>query len=163
MSRNRFLYLMRTGAACNRRQTDDFRRPLSASGRQAVLSQLDSFRQPDGIRPDCIFCSTATRARQTSELVLSLFVGTPIFFRDSLYLAPTFRILDILRTIDPIFFRILLIGHHTGLEQLIPLLTLPDQNIRLQPADCAVLSVQAPFWSALSTGSAEFQYLFSAH
>jgi len=114
---------MRHGLACQRGVTDDFQKPLSALGQKEVQAQTDRFRQPDGIRPDCIFCSTAVRARQTVELLSELFIGTPIFFRESLYLAPAFRVLDLIRETDSLFHRIMVVGHNPGLEQLIPLLS----------------------------------------
>lgn len=158
----RCLYLMRHGKARAGRMTDDFKRPLSPRGKQDVLSQLNRFRQPDGVRPDGIFCSTAVRACQTADLLKELFVGTPVFFKDSLYLAPTFRLMEVIRQIDPIFQRIMIIGHNPGLEQLIPILTEPDRRTELHPADCVVLTTEVLAWSQLTTGKAQFEQLLEA-
>ena len=157
---NRYLYLMRHGLARSKGLTDDFQKPLSAIGKKDVRAQMEKFRQTDGIRPDCILCSTAVRAQQTVELLSELFVGTPVFFRESLYLAPAFRVLELIRETDTLFHRIMIVGHNPGLEQLIPILTTPLTRPTLQPADCASLLTDTPDWKSLTTGRATLDRFF---
>lgn len=151
------LYLMRHGSISSDSSSTDFYVSLSQSGIHDVLTQRERFKKSDGIRPDCIFCSTAKRTRETVELLGDLFVGTPVFFRDTLYLAPAFRIMDLLRQTDSIFRRIMIIGHTPGLEQLTSVLTSDDVRLRFYPADCLVLHLNLNDWSKLNTGCAEIE------
>ena len=157
---DRYLYLMRHGLALKKSLTDDFQKPLAALGRKNVRAQMEKFRQPNGIRPDCIFCSTSVRTRQTAELLSELFVGTPVFYREALYLAPAFRVLELIHETDSLFRRIMIVGHNPGLEQLIPILTTPEICPTLRPADCAGLQTDVPDWTRLKTGSATLARFF---
>lgn len=154
------LYLMRHGSISADSASSDFNVMLSQRGVQEVLSQRDRFKKSDGIRPDCIFCSTAKRARETADLLDDLFLGAPVLFRDTLYLAPSFRIMDLLRQTDSIFRRIMVIGHTPGLEQLTAVLTADDVRLRFHPADCLALRVNLDTWENLNTACAEIEKSF---
>ena len=155
------LYLMRHGAISSDSSLTDFNVSLSQAGIHDILIQRERFKKSDGIRPDCIFCSTAKRTRETVELLGDLFFGTPVFFRDTLYLAPAFRIMDLLRQTDSIFRRIMVIGHTPGLEQLTSVLTSDDIRLRFYPADCLVLHIDLDDWSKLNTGCAKIEKKYS--
>ena len=154
------LYLMRHGAVSLDSDVSDFRMSLSQKGIRDVLLQRERFKKADGIRPDCIFCSTATRARETVDLLDDLFVGAPVFFRDTLYLAPAFRMMDLLRQTDAIFRRILMIAHTPGLEQLTSVLSSEDVRLHFHPADCVVLRIHENNWDKINTGCAEIEKVF---
>jgi phosphohistidine phosphatase len=156
------LYLMRHGQSHVGGVWGDFNRSLTRTGKRSVRRQAICLSQPEGIRPDCIFCSTANRSRQTAALLASVFVGTSVFPRESLYLAPAFRILKVLRETDVIFRRILLIGHAPGLDQLTAVLTHPDNHFHFDPADCLALTLSVPNWQDLQTGSAFVDACFRA-
>jgi len=156
----RHIYLMRHGSA-GFGVKSDFDRKLTAVGQAEVRHQVDRFQQPDGIRPDCIFCSTATRTRQTAAILSHLFQGIPVYFRETLYLAPTYRIMDLVRAIDDIFYRPLIIGHNPGLEQMADLLNHKPAHITLFPADCVSLSLSVPTWASVRPGSGQIQQIFS--
>ena len=159
-SSNHYLYLMRPGTVARHGIKYDFKAPLSRRGVREVLHQVKQFRAVGGIRPDCIFCSTATRSRQTAELLLNLFVGTPILFRDTLYLAPSFRILGVLKETDEIFRRLMVIGHHPGLEQMTAVLTTPEHRRPLAPGECVSIALNTVAWSALKQGDGRIQKIF---
>lgn len=159
-TQNRFLYLMRPGTAARRGAKYDFSAPLSRRGVREVMHQIRQFRAVGGIRPDCIFCSTAARSRQTAELLMNLFVGTPILFWDSLYLAPSFRILDVLKDTDEIFRRLMIIGHHPGLEQMTAVLTTPEHRRILAPGECVSIALNTTAWSDLKQGDGRIQKIF---
>ena len=154
------LYLMRHGQSHLGGVLDDFNRTLTSAGKRAVQRQALCLSHPDGIRPDCIFCSTAKRSRQTAELLFSVFTGTPVFFRESLYLAPAFRILSLLRETDMIFHRILLVGHTSGLDQLTAVLTNPNTSYHFEPTDCLSLTLSVPKWRDIHTGSASIDKFY---
>jgi len=156
------LYLMRHGQSHVGGVLDDFNRTLTLSGKHAVQRQAALLCQPEGIRPDCIFCSTAKRSRQTADLLASVFIGTPVFQRESLYLAPAFRMLNLLQKTDIIFRRILLIGHAPGLDQLTAVLTHPNNRFHFHPADCLSLTLSISNWRDIQIGSAVLDRCFYA-
>lgn len=147
----KMIYLMCPGAVGRRPRCSDYERPLSPTGRRAVLHQIQVFRDRPTVRPDCLIVSTARRSRQTAYLLSQLFVGAPVFFRETLYLAPSFRILEVLHHTDEIFRRVMIIAHRPGLEQLLMFLTPSGQSHTLHPADCVALAVDKP-WAALQAG-----------
>lgn len=96
----------------------DFERPLAGRGRRAA-PRMGEYLQARGLQPDLVLCSSARRARETLELVLTALASAPeISYLKTLYLAPPSRLLDILRRQSPENGRILLIGHNPGLERL---------------------------------------------
>ena len=97
---------------------DDHDRPLAPRGLRAA-SRVGRFLREKGLEPDLVLCSTALRARETLDLVLTALASKPeISYLKTLYLAPPSRLLDILRRQNPETGRILLIGHNPGLERL---------------------------------------------
>ncbi len=97
---------------------DDFDRPLAKRGRRAA-PQMGEYLRAQGLEPDLVLCSSARRARETLELVLTALASAPeISYLKSLYLAPPSRMLAILRRQSPETGRILLIAHNPGLERL---------------------------------------------
>ncbi len=155
----RYLYIMRHGAA----ETDsgvlnDFNRPLSHRGVQETIRLIELMQQKKLRVPDCVLCSTALRARQTVELVRRLFPEAPILYRDALYLAPVFRLLNTLNELDSIFETVMIVGHHPGLEQTIAYLAEPRESPVLKPSDCVVMHLPyAGGWHSLSPGTGELR------
>jgi len=157
---DRCVYVMRHGLAQS--GPVDFDRSLSEQGKRLLKRQIKQFQSADGIRPDCLLCSTAKRVRQTAEILSDLFLGTPVFYHESLYLAPAERIMEQLRQTDNLYKRILVIGHNPGLERLISLLDCLHQNQNLYPADCVSLKILISDWSQLKTGTGKIQKIFRA-
>ncbi len=156
----KYLYLMRHGQS-KKTEINDFFRPLSLKGNKDVLIQAEQFKLPTGIRPDCIYCSTAVRTKQTAELLKTVFKGVPVFYRETLYLAPSYRIMDVIKETDEIFQRIMVIGHHPGLEQTLGVIA-DNGNIRLlKPADCAVLSLNIRNWTELKTACGHLEQIYA--
>ena len=158
MGKKRYLYLMRHGQAES--GGVDFDRALSACGKKQIKAQVAQFKKPIGIRPDGIFCSTARRTKETAESLAKLFKGVPVFYRETLYLAPTSRLLDLVREVDDVFSRILIIGHNPGLEQLVSLLDKNGACIPMKPADCITLCLNSEKWSDVQAGVGEIQKIY---
>lgn len=73
----------------------------------------------EGLAPDFVLCSTAQRAVETLDLVLTALASRPeISYLKTLYLAPPSRLLAVLRRQSPDHSRILLIAHNPGLHHL---------------------------------------------
>ena len=68
-----YLYLMRHASAENSRNVVDFKRCLSEKGQKELQEQIKVFKKTNGIRPDCIICSTSFRTKQTAEKLTELF------------------------------------------------------------------------------------------
>jgi phosphohistidine phosphatase len=97
---------------------DDFDRGLAPRGRRAAPC-MGRYLQAQGLEPDLVLCSSAGRAKETLELVLTALASTPqISYLKTLYLAPPSRLLTILRRQSPKTGRLLLIGHNPGLQHL---------------------------------------------
>jgi len=100
------------------RRLDDFDRPLAPRGRQAA-PLMARYLSDQGLQPDLVLCSSARRARETLDLVLTALASAPeISYLKTLYLAPPSRLLAALRRQSPECGRILLIGHNPGLHHL---------------------------------------------
>jgi len=100
------------------RSLDDFDRPLAPRGRKAA-PLVGRYLSDHGLQPDLVLCSSAQRARETLDLILTALASAPeISYLKTLYLAPPSRLLAALRRQSPECGRILLIGHNPGLHNL---------------------------------------------
>src|SRR3546814_14584945 len=73
----------------------------------------------EGLEPDLVLCSTARRAMETVELLLTALASAPeIGYLKTLYLAPPSGLLAVLRRQDPDRGRILLVAHNPELPHL---------------------------------------------
>ena len=100
------------------RRLGDFDRPLAARGRHAA-PLIGRYLAAEGLEPDLVLCSTARRAVETLELLLTALASAPeIGYLKTLYLAPPSRLLAVLRRQGPDRGRILLVAHNPGLHNL---------------------------------------------
>jgi phosphohistidine phosphatase len=135
----------------------DHDRPLNGRGRQAAVL-VGGYVRRIGLRPDLVLCSSATRARQTLDLLhLDEHAQTRISIEDELYGADAGQLLTRLRRIPPTVRCVLLVGHNPGVEELAQ--GLLGQGIPWEekfPTGALVdLRVQMPAWSDLHPGIAE--------
>jgi phosphohistidine phosphatase len=91
-------------------------RPLNARGRRAATAVGRRLRD-EGVRPDLVLCSPATRARQTLEL-LQLAATTEVLMEEELYGATFSELLRRLRNIPEPVESALLVGHNPAIENL---------------------------------------------
>ncbi|MPZ12538.1 MAG: histidine phosphatase family protein [Kiloniellaceae bacterium] len=100
------------------RSLDDFDRPLAPRGRRAA-PLMGRFLSEQGLAPGLVLCSTARRAAETLELLLTALASRPeIVYLKTLYLAPPGRLLALLRRQSQDRDRIMLVGHNPGLHHL---------------------------------------------
>jgi len=100
------------------RRLDDFDRPLAPRGRRAA-PLMGRYLASQGLQPDLVLCSTARRAEETLDLLLTALASKPeISYLKTLYLAPPSRLLAVLRRQSPDRSRILLVAHNPGLHHL---------------------------------------------
>jgi phosphohistidine phosphatase len=96
----------------------DFDRPLAPRGRRAA-PRVGRWLAAEGLEPDLVLCSTARRAVETVELLLTALASAPeTDCLKTLYLAPPSRLLAVLRRQGADRRRILLVAHNPGLHHL---------------------------------------------
>jgi phosphohistidine phosphatase len=98
--------------------TQDFERPLSERGRRAA-PLVGEWLRKEGLVPDLVLASAATRAQQTLGLVThELGEQLPVRSEQELYMAEPDRILAIVRGVGDEVDRLMIVGHNPGIEQL---------------------------------------------
>ena len=103
--------------------TGDFDRPLNKRGRRAAHA-IGRELKAQGLGFDAIFASPAVRVVETVSDVEEAIGGLvrPVFDR-RLYLAPAATLLAVVHEADDGAERLLLVGHHPGLQALALMLT----------------------------------------
>lgn len=97
-------------------------RPLNQRGRRAA-GLMAAHMARRGLVPDFILCSSATRARQTLDLMTPNLGGAiPADYRDDLYLADSTTILRVVNSLCDGAATALVVGHNPGLHGLAVLL-----------------------------------------
>ena len=134
----------------------DIERPLSSRGKKNA-AKLGKWLVDNNIMPDLIISSPAQRAQQTLRRICNECSANAIMV-DELYLAEIPQLLKILAE-SPSAERIMIIGHNPGLEDLLHLLTLGEeqQKVRLFPT-CALAHLVLPDdWQNIEPGTAKLQ------
>jgi phosphohistidine phosphatase len=152
------LYVLRHAKA--ERDSDsgrDFDRPLAERGwSDAELVGREARRQ--GIDPDSVMASPATRAAQTVEAFAHGFGDVQPSFEPGIYEAPAARLMDIVAGTDASVRRLLIVGHNPGLEGLVRTLAaeLPEALAAGLPTTAlAVLDLPIEQWSDLRERSGD--------
>lgn len=126
----------------------DHDRPLNKRGRKAAPRMGRLMHETD-LRPDCILCSTATRARETLQLVQSeLGKNIPETFHAELYHCDVSQLLSVLREVAEPAVRVLVIGHNPDLELFLEQVT--GQSERLSTGALARIELDLVNWSELT-------------
>ncbi len=97
----------------------DAQRPLSARGRRNA-ARFGNVLGSDGVNPEVVIVSPATRTRETWDLVCGQSGIDPgiASFDDRLYAATWWDVLDVVRGIPADCARALVIGHNPAMEDL---------------------------------------------
>ena len=107
---------------------EDFDRPLAPRGEKAA-PLMASYLKKQGLLPDLVLCSPATRARQTWSLVARS-LGDKIAVNElrGLYLSPPGRLLEAVRRAPDAASCVMLVGHNPGMEHLAMALAGPSSD-----------------------------------
>jgi phosphohistidine phosphatase len=124
----------------------DHDRPLAPRGRRAAKA-IGRYLREQGIEPELVLCSSATRAQQTLERA-----GLSGSIEDGLYGAGAHALLARLNQVPDGVASVMLIGHNPGMEDLLALLT-SEAPEKFPTA--ALATLECPPWSTLARGSAE--------
>ena len=139
----------------------DHERPLSERGQLAAPRMAQYFRE-QGLKADAIWVSTATRTRQTYDLMARAFDGVVLRHDDALYGTSSTELIGMLARQGGDARSILVLGHNPCMEMTAWSLLREDQ-LRTDPAQdmarkfptCALAQIELPIetWKDLSAGS----------
>jgi phosphohistidine phosphatase len=140
---------------------DDFQRPLNGRGRKAARRMGREMKQR-GFAFDLVLASPATRVRETIEGVVEEYPGSDrnVRFEESIYLADSSTLIDLVRAFPDEIETALIIGHNPGLERLVLQLTRDserrDRVAQGYPtAALAVIDVALDRWAMVEPGSGD--------
>ena len=130
----------------------DHDRPLNARGRRAATLVGGHLRHAR-LRLDLVLCSSATRARQTLEL-LDVASNAEVLVEDQLYGADAMALLVRLRKVPAAVGSLLVIGHNPGLEDLVSMLIGDNGALGegFPTAAVADFGLSIPTWKELDSG-----------
>jgi phosphohistidine phosphatase len=130
----------------------DHDRPLNARGRRAATLVGRHLRNA-GLEPHLVLCSSATRARQTLEL-LNIGTTTEVLIEDQLYGAAASALLARVRRVPAAVRSLLLIGHNPGIEELARMLVGDGLAVPEKFPTAAVADLRLPIrtWTELDSG-----------
>ncbi len=96
----------------------DADRTLAPRGR-AAAPRIGAYMAHHGLRPDLVVCSTATRTRETWNLVAAAFDDAPpVVYEDRIYESSTDALLTVIRETKGATHALMLVGHNPGLHDL---------------------------------------------
>ena len=125
----------------------DHDRPLNKRGRKTA-PRMGRLMHETGLCPDLILCSTATRARETLQLMLTeLSKNVPVTFRAELYHCDVAQLLGVLREVAEPAASVLVVGHNPDLELFLEHVT--GQSERLSTGALARIEFDLSAWSEL--------------
>jgi phosphohistidine phosphatase len=135
----------------------DHDRPLTSRGRRAAKA-IGRHLRDQGIEPELVLCSSATRARETLERIGVGQHGAHV--EPELYAAGAAALLARLHEVPAAVPSVMLIGHNPGLQELALLLSRSSPGVReleakFPTAALATLTLPGPGWSTLDRGTAE--------
>lgn len=149
---------------------DDHARPIIGRGQHqcAALAALLTATYDKSELPPLALSSTALRARQTAEQVLSA-TGAPtaIELEDALYETDADGIIDRVRLVDDDLESVMVVGHNPALSDL-ALLVLQEEDGKghrklrsgLPTCALAVVSFDVGRWSSVSAAGGRLERLF---
>ena len=138
----------------------DFDRPLATRGKYDS-PRMGQWLHSEGLFPDHVVSSPAKRTKQSTQLVCEKlgFQLENVNWEPKLYNAGLVEVLEVLAGCPQTANRVMLVGHHTGLEPLLkflygPSLEIPG-DVKLFPT-AAVAHMEIPVeWDRLYTGVAQ--------
>jgi phosphohistidine phosphatase len=155
VTRHRLYLLRHAKSSWKEHGLADHDRPLAPRGRRAAKA-IGRHLRDQGIEPELVLCSSATRARETLERVRLAHAQ----IEPELYGAGADALLARLHEVPPAVASVMLIGHNPGIQQLALLLARPVPELqpleqKFPTAALATLALPGPDWRTLDPGTAE--------
>ena len=152
------LFLLRHASAENAScRVNDLSRRLSPAGRDEAKA-LGRFVRNREIAFEKVICSTATRARETTSIVLGK--TSPATFDQRVYESGATELLDLLREIPEGVNSVMLVGHNPSLERMVALIT--GLQVSMAPATLVKIDVEEDDWSILDVSRCNLDWLVRA-
>jgi phosphohistidine phosphatase len=117
------LLILRHAKAVNNDGTmGDHDRPLSPVGKNACRT-IGTYMQKEGLLPEALYSSTASRAKETADLILPYLGNPPLETSKTLYLASAGELLAHINRLDNGLTSAMFVGHNPGIHQIGLMLT----------------------------------------
>ncbi|MBL8645197.1 MAG: histidine phosphatase family protein [Rhodospirillaceae bacterium] len=139
----------------------DHLRPLAPRGIKAAQA-MEAYLAAHRIAVDRVYCSTATRTRETLDLVRDGLNSPSVSFRDKLYLAAADDLLAFVQSIPDAIKAAMIIGHNPGFHDLALTLTsragagqakaLDKMRTKYPTGALCVLTFNVNSWKKVDTG-----------
>lgn len=143
----KLLILRHAKSSWKQADMSDHDRPLNSRGKQDA-PHVGRWLKQAGIQPDRILCSTAKRARKTTEkLADELPQEVSTEFLPELYLAPPEVYLEFLKVLPGEVRCAMVVGHNPGLEDLVAAIT--GEYRTMKTAALAIVDLPIIDWSQL--------------
>ena len=135
---------------------DDLDRPLNKRGKKDAPRMGKHLKRVWQVKPDCVLCSTAKRARSTvKRLRKALDISKKqIAWHDSIYSGQKNEVLDLIRQTDNCHRDVMVIGHNPTMTDLVNQLT---GSFICFPT-CGVAGIDLPIddWADAKSGTLVF-------
>ena len=137
----------------------DIGRGLNERGKNEA-GALGAFIKKQSLTFDLVLCSTATRARETAELVLAAAESTASVRYDlKIYEAGATQLLEVIAKLEADANVVLLVGHNPGMAELLQLLT--GRIEQMSTSALAKIGLEIDEWSKVlgdtrATGSLDW-------
>jgi phosphohistidine phosphatase len=119
----------------------DFERPLNARGLKAA-PLMGRFLRRQSLQPDLVLCSPAARAQETAALALAAAQLTcEVRYDARIYEASAARLLTVVNETPEPAGTVLLVGHNSGMEDIVRLLTGADERMPTAALACVALDL----------------------
>ncbi len=135
----------------------DFARPLNERGQKAA-PLIGRFMRKQNLQFDLILSSPATRARETSTLVVKAGkLQCELRYDERIYAANVACLLEIMSQIEESAGTVLIVGHNPGMEELV--LNLANETHHMPTAAFACITLDIEKWSKTREGSGHLEWL----
>jgi len=146
----------------------DHDRPLNERGRTAITA-MGRYMGANDLIPDMVWCSTATRARETFIRWYDEFPETPLVeYRKILYMAGVERLLSVLSQSEDGYSSVMMIGHNPGFHQFALMMassgeaSLRDQlDLKYPTATLSVIDLNIDRWRDVSLGGGKLTHFIT--
>jgi phosphohistidine phosphatase len=138
----------------------DFDRALNERGRTQAQA-LGRYLKKQNRKIDLVLCSTAARARETTELVQeAAALSAEVRYEQTMYDANPLELLELVAEIEDHVSVALVVGHNPGMEQLLHLLT--GRLERLSTCTLVQVSLDVPVWNGARESQASLDWIVNA-
>lgn len=123
----------------------DHDRPLNKRGKEDA-PEMGRLLYRLELTPDLIISSTAERAMTTAELVaVNCDYGEKIRWTRDFYHADPETYIEVLRTVNSQYGRVMVVGHNPGMAELVESLT--DESVHFTTANIAHIGLSIDNWA----------------